>query len=125
MYFYIKYIKTLKPSVHLSCFSPQWSNEIHQPAIHHFYRPFSPHHPKTPKGKLLVLFRKIVTRKNDCKQLNPLFSLSIKQPTRLSLDVRALQAPGHAVECIGKAMFHGKQHALSLLYLHYTSRMRI
>lgn len=105
------------------CFSSQQRNEIHQSAIHQFYcRSLLLCHPKSPKGKLLVLCWKIVPRKNDSNRLNPLFSLSIKPATRPARDVWASWAPGRAAERISKAMFHGKQ---SVLYSHHATRMRI
>lgn len=109
-------------------FPPSWRNEMYQSTIHPFYRLFSPLSPKknkkiNQKGKLLVLFWKIFQRKkNDSNWLNPLFSLSIKQVTRLELDVWASWAPGHAAECISKALFDSKQ---SIFYSHHTTRMRI
>lgn len=49
---FLKLSKHKKPYVHLSCFSPQRRNEIHQSAIHQFYCPFSPPRPpQNPKRK--------------------------------------------------------------------------
>lgn len=68
-----KHTKKKKTYVHLSCFSPQRRNDIHQSAIHQFLSPVlsSSATPKPQKGKLLVLFWKIVLRKKWFQPAQP------------------------------------------------------
>lgn len=100
--------------MHLSWFSPQRRNEIHQSDHSSILSPVlsSSATTKPQKESFWCRFEKSSPGKNDSNWLNPLFSLSIKQATRPALDVRASWAPGRAAERISKAMFHNKQCSL-------------